>query len=156
MRAVRPLCYITVPCQDLRTVRRNPLDTSLSIFSIDFADPPRFAHDLGELGRFYLAYERLMDHWRQVLPEGVMLDVLYEDVVDDIEQQARRRLAWCGLEWDDACLTFHNQDGTVRTASAFQVRQPLYRSSLGRWKGYADQVRPLLEALNMKPETLSG
>jgi tetratricopeptide (TPR) repeat protein len=150
------LIHLALPNARIINVRRNPLDTCLSIFSIDFADPPGFAYDLGELGRFYLAYERLMDHWRQVLPEGVMLDVQYEDVVEDIEQQARQMLARCGLEWDDACLAFHDQHGTVRTASAYQVRQPLYRSSLGRWKVYADELRPLLEALNMKPECLSG
>ena len=88
-----------------------------------------------------------MAHWRAVLPEGAMLDVQYEDVVDDIEAQARRMLAFCGLPWDDACLAFHRQEGAVRTASAYQVRQPLFRSSMERWRAYERHLGPLLEAL---------
>jgi tetratricopeptide (TPR) repeat protein len=148
--------HLALPKARIVQVRRDPLDTCLSIFSINFTDPPAFAYDLGELGRYYRAYERLMDHWRQVLPEGVMLDVQYEDVVDDIEGQARRMLAFCGLPWDDACLAFHRQEGTVRTASAYQVRQPIYRQSLGRWRAYEKHLGPLLEALELKPESLAG
>ena len=76
-----------------------------------------------------------------------MLDVQYEEVVADIETQARRILDFCGLEWDDACLAFHKVERPVFTASAAQVRQPLYRSSVGRWRAYQDQLKPLLEAL---------
>jgi len=82
-----------------------------------------------------------------VLPPGAMLEVQYEDVVADLESQARRIVAYCGLEWDDACLSFHTTERPVRTASATQVRQPIYRSSVGRRQGYEDLLRPFLEAL---------
>ncbi len=141
------LIHLALPSAKIVHVRRNPLDTCLSIFSINFSDPPVFAYDLGELGRYYCAYERLMAHWRQVLPEGVMLNVQYEDVVDDIENQAHRLISFCGLPWDDACLAFHRQEGAVRTASAYQVRQPLFRSSMERWRAYERHLGPLLEAL---------
>jgi tetratricopeptide (TPR) repeat protein len=150
------LIHLALPNARIINVQRNTLDTCLSIFSIDFDDPPGFAYDLGELGRFYRAYERLMAHWRAVLPEGAMLDVRYEDMVDDSEAQARRMLAFCGLPWDDACLAFHRQERVVRTASAYQVRQPIYRQSLGRWRAYEKHLGPLLEALEIKPESLAG
>jgi tetratricopeptide (TPR) repeat protein len=143
------LIHLALPNARIVHVQRDPIDTCLSIFSTNFADPPAFAYDLGELGRYYRAYERLMDHWRAVLPEGVMLEVRYEDVVADVEGQARRLLAHCGLAWDPACLEFHTTARPVRTASVAQVRQPIYRSSVARWRRYQDQLAPLLEALGV-------
>ena len=89
-----------------------------------------FSYDLAELGRYYRWYHELMAHWRSVLPAGAMLDVSYEDVVDNLEQQARRLIDYCGLPWDDRCLSFHETSRPIATASNVQVRQPLYRSSL--------------------------
>jgi hypothetical protein len=89
-----------------------------------------------------------MEHWWTVLPPGVMLDVQYEELVADFEPQARRMLAHCGLAWDDACLAFHTTQRSVRTASAAQVRRPLYRTAVGRWKPYEAMLGPLLEALD--------
>ena len=89
----------------------------------------------------------MMAHWREVLPAGVMLDVQYEDVVSDLEGQARRIIAHCGLAWDDACLEFHNTERSVLTASATQVRQPIYRSSIGRWRPHEAALAPLLREL---------
>jgi len=88
---------------------------------------------------------RLMAHWRAVLPEGAMLEVQYEDLVDDFEVQARRIVEFCGLDWDERCLAFYKTERSVHTASAAQVRQPLYRSSIGRWRHYKEQLRPLLD-----------
>jgi tetratricopeptide (TPR) repeat protein len=144
------LIHLALPNAKIVHVQRNPLDSCLSIFATSFENPPKYAHDLGELGRYYRRYQQLMDHWRAVLPEGVMLDVRYEDVVDDIEGQARRLLAFCGLEWDDACLAFHKKSGTVRTASAYQVRQPLYRRSMERWRNYEKHLGPLIAALGQE------
>ena len=126
---------------------RDPIDTCLSCFSKLFADKQPFTYDLGELGRYYRAYQTLMDHWRRVLPAGAMLEVRYEDVVADLETQARRIVAYCGLEWNDSCLSFHTNTRPVRTASQLQVRQPLYRSSVGRWRPAPEILRPLLEGL---------
>jgi hypothetical protein len=89
----------------------------------------------------------LMAHWRAVLPKGVMLELAYEDVVDDLEGQTRALLAHCGLEWEGACLTFHQTERTVQTASVTQVRRPLYRGSVGRSRRYRPLIGPLLDAL---------
>ena len=123
----------------------------MSAYSLNFANPQGlgYTYDLSDLGRYYRAYERLAQHWADVLPPGVMLEVQYEEVVDDLEGQARRIVAHCGLEWDERCLAFHEADRPVRTASVGQVRQPIYRSSVGRWEPYREHIRPLLEALEL-------
>ncbi len=142
------LIHLALPNARIIHTRRNPIDTCLSNFSILFAENHQpYTYDLGELGRYYRAYEQLMEHWRAVLPPNAMLEVQYEDVVGDLETQARRIITYCGLEWDDACLAFHTTSRPVWTASARQVRQPLYSSSVGRWRPYKDMLRPLLEAL---------
>ncbi|MGO8919003.1 MAG: sulfotransferase family protein [Stellaceae bacterium] len=129
--------------------RRDPLDTCLSCFARLFAHDQPYTYDLRELGRYYRAYAALMEHWRSVLPPGVMLEVPYEAVVADVEAEARRILAHCGLPWDDACLAFHRSRRPVRTASASQVRQPIYRGSIGRWEPYRDWLQPLTDALGV-------
>jgi hypothetical protein len=106
-----------------------------------------YTYDLGELGRYYRAYEALMAHWRQVLPPGVMLEVQYEDIVDDLKGQAAAMIAHCGLAFEESCLAFHETRRPVRTASSTQVRQPLYRHAVGRSRPYAHLLRPLCQAL---------
>jgi tetratricopeptide (TPR) repeat protein len=138
---------LALPNARIIHVQRNPIDTCWSCFSLRFSEQLDFAYDLGELGRFYRAYEGLMEHWRKVLPEGAMLDVRYEDVIADVEIQARRIIDYCGLEWDDACLAFYETARPVRTASVAQVRQPIYKSSVERWRPYERHLGPLLEAL---------
>ncbi|HEX3990314.1 MAG TPA: sulfotransferase, partial [Acetobacteraceae bacterium] len=101
-----------------------------------------------ELGRYYRAYSDLMEHWRQVLPANAVLDVRYEDLVADLEGQSRRLLDYCEIPWNDACLAFHRNRRPVRTASATQVRQPLYANSVSRWHAFGDLAQPLLQALN--------
>jgi len=88
-----------------------------------------------------------MAHWRSVLPAGAMLDVVYENVVDDLEGEVRRLLDHCGLPWDERCLKFHENRRPIHTASALQVRQPLFRSSLQRWRRYEAFLGPLLAEL---------
>jgi hypothetical protein len=89
-----------------------------------------------------------MAHWREVLPPDRMLEIDYEDTVADLESQARRLVDFAGLEWDESCLSFHKTERAVATASREQVRNPIYKSSVGRWKRYGDGVRPLIEALS--------
>jgi hypothetical protein len=150
------LIHLALPNARIIHTHRNPIDTCLSNFSILFAENHQpYTYDLGELGRYYRAYEELMEHWRAVLPPDAMLEVQYEDVVADIENQARRIIAHCGLEWDDACLAFHTVSRPVWTASARQVRQPLYSSSVGRWRPYKDLLRPLIEALETPGRALA-
>ena len=105
-------------------------------------------YDLAELGRYYRHYERVMDHWRRVLPAGRILDVRYEDVVADLAGQARRMIAHCGLDWHDRCLAFHETGRPVHTASTVQVRQPIYRSAVGRARRFVPYIQPLLDALS--------
>jgi len=143
------LMHLALPNARILHACRDPIDTCLSCFAQLFAADQPFAYDLGELGRYYRAYSSLMTHWRSVLPPGVMLDVSYEELVGDLETQARRMVAHCGLGWDPACLSFHRTERVVRTASVTQVRQPIYRSSVGRWRPSHEQLRPLLEGLGM-------
>jgi tetratricopeptide (TPR) repeat protein len=142
------LIHLTMPNARIIHTRRDPVDTCLSCFSLLFTGNQPFTYDLGELGRYYRSYAALMDHWREVLPKGVMIDVQYETLVDDLEGQARALIAHCGLEWEEACLAFHKTKRPVQTASAVQVRAPVYRTSIGRWRQYDKFLQPLLEALS--------
>jgi hypothetical protein len=128
-------------------VQRDPVDTCLSCFSILFTGHLPYTYDLAELGRFYRGYEGVMRHWRQVLPKHAILDVSYEALVTDFENQARRIIDYCGLPWDDHCSAFHKTPRFVHTASVTQVRQPLYKSSVGRWQVYREMAGPLMDAL---------
>jgi tetratricopeptide (TPR) repeat protein len=141
------LIHLALPNARIIHTCRDPVDTCLSCFSILFQGDQPFTYELGELGRHYRAYNSLMEHWRHVLPEGVMLDVQYEELVADFERQARRIIAHCGLEWDDACLAYDKTARPVKTASAAQIRQPIYGSSVGRWRPDADVLQPLLDGL---------
>jgi Sulfotransferase family len=141
------LIRLALPQARIIHVRRDPVDTCLSCYSILFMGNQPHAYELGELGRYYHSYQRLMAHWRTVLPPDAMLEVDYEDVVADLEGQARRMVAYCGLDWDAACLSFHRTQRPVRTASAVQVRQPIYRDAIGRWRPAEVELRPLLDGL---------
>ena len=125
--------------------RRDPRDLCLSCYFQQFREV-NFAWDLGDLGRYYRSYERLMDHWHAVLPVQP-LDVVYEDLVANPEAVSRQMVAFCGLEWDDRCLSFYANRRPVQTMSKLQVRQPIYTTSVGRWRRYEKHLGPLLEAL---------
>ena len=142
------LIPLILPGARIIHTERDPADTCVSCFSKLFPFSQAFSYELGELGRYYRAYHTLMAHWRAVLPAGALLDVSYEAVVEDLESQARRLIAYCGLPWDDRCLDFHRTRRAVRTASAAQVRQPVFRSSLARWRRFEPWLAPLLGALN--------
>jgi tetratricopeptide (TPR) repeat protein len=142
------LIHVALPHARIVHVVRDPVDTCMSCYSKLFADGNPFSYDLAELGRYYRHYAALMAHWHRVLPAGRILDVRYEDVVADLEGQARRMLAHCGLAWDEACLAFHRTERPVLTASAAQVRQPIYDSAVGRKRAYEPHLEPLLDALN--------
>jgi tetratricopeptide (TPR) repeat protein len=141
------LIHIAFPGARIIHCVRDPLDTCVSCFSKLFTTGHAFSYQLDELGRFYRLYEELMQYWRAVLPTHRILDVHYEDVVADMETQARRLLEFCGLPWDEACLRFHEHARTVKTASLVQVRQPIYASSVGRWRRYSQYLEPLRQAL---------
>jgi len=130
--------------------RRDPIDTCLSCFIQNFGEPHGFTLDLRHLGQFYREYERLMAHWTRVLPVPVF-NLSYEELTADQEVVSRRLIAFCGLAWDERCLRFNETPRAVRTASTLQVRQPMYRSAVGRWKRYEAHLRPLIEALGEPP-----
>jgi tetratricopeptide (TPR) repeat protein len=142
------LIHLALPKARIIHVVRDPIDTCMSCYSKLFADGNPFSYDLAELGRYYRYYASLMAHWHRVLPGGRILDVRYEDVVADLEGEARRMLAYCGLDWDAGCLDFHRTERPVLTASAAQVREPIYDRSIGRRRAYEPHLAPLLDALN--------
>jgi tetratricopeptide (TPR) repeat protein len=143
------LIHLALPNARFINLRRDPLDTCVSCFSLLFTGSQPFAYDLAELGRYYRGYEAVMEHWHKVLPTGVMIDVHYEDLVDDLEGAARRVLHHCDLDWEDACRDFHDTKRAVRTASLMQVREPVYRRSIGTWRRYAEFLEPLGQALGV-------
>ncbi len=134
---------------------RDPFDTCLSCYFQDFRDAQPFVYELDRLGKYYRQYERLMAHWRSVLPRP-MLEVPYEALVGDPEPWSRRLLDYCGLAWDERVLRFFATERTVRTASYWQVRQPIYASSVGRWKHYRKHLGPLFAALGRTPADDDG
>lgn len=141
------LIHLCLPNARIIYCRRDAADTCLSCYTKRFGGEQRFAYDMGELGAYYRAADALADHWAKVLPPDRFTIVNYEEVVDDLEAQARRLTGFCGLEWHPACLRFHETEKQVRTASVNQVRKPIYRSSLRRWERYAPYIGPLLDAL---------
>ena len=140
------LLHLLLPRATIIHCVRNPVDTCLSCFRNYFAGFHPFAYDLAELGQYYRLYQGLMKHWRDVVPNKLQ-EICYEDLVADPEAQIRRLLEICGLDWDDRCLEFHQTERSVRTASAAQIRQPMYTSSVESWRKFEGHVGPLLERI---------
>jgi len=140
------LLRLILPNARIINARRHPLDSCLGSYKQLFAQGQPFTYDLTEIGEYYLQYQRLMDHWHQVLP-GFVLDVQYEDVVGDLEGQVRRILDYCDLPFEQACLDFHQTERAVKTASSQQVRQPIYSSSVNFWENYQSHLSELIEVL---------
>nr|WP_210325324.1 tetratricopeptide repeat-containing sulfotransferase family protein [Mesorhizobium silamurunense] len=139
--------HMMLPKAKIVHCARDAAATCLSIFKVHFrGDSHRYGYDLGELADFHNLYADIMAHWHKVLP-GVVHDVRYEDFVADQEGQTRALMAHLGLPWDDKVLAFHETDRPVRTASAAQVRQPMYQGSVDLWKRYGDRLKPLLDKL---------
>jgi tetratricopeptide (TPR) repeat protein len=141
------LIPLILPNAKIVHVKRNPVDTCVSCFTRLFNKHQDATYNLYELGRHYANYARLMNHWRAVLPASTFMEVQYEDIVADMEGQARRLIDWVGLPWDDKCLAFHENKRSIRTASVTQVRQPIYTSSVERWRNYEKYLGPLLDVL---------
>ena len=144
---------LILPNAKVINAKRHPLDSCLGSYKQLFARGQPFTYDLYELGEFYLEYQRVMDHWHEVLP-GKVLDVQYEDTVADLETQVRRILEHCDLPWNDACLKFYETDRAVKTASSEQVRQPIYSSAVQLWRNYEQHLGPLIEVLEPLLENL--
>jgi len=140
------LLHLILPNAKIINARRHPLDSCFGSFRQLFAKGQSFTYDLFDLGEYYMQYQRLMEHWHQVLP-GKVLDVKYEEVVADTENQIRRILDYCNLDWEDGCLNFHETDRDVKTASSEQVRRPIYASSVNSWRSYEPYLGDLIEIL---------
>lgn len=135
-----------LPGARLVLLRRHPLDACYAMYKTLFEAGYPFSYDLEDLGRYYAGWHRLMEHWRRVIP-GHFLELDYESLVLDQEAGTRRLLEHCDLEWDARCLQFHLNPAPAATASAAQVRRPLYRSSLGRWREHAAALEPTARIL---------
>jgi hypothetical protein len=125
---------------------RDPHDIGLSIWQLLFTADMPWAYDLAEIGRYYKTYQKAMAHWNGIFP-GEILEVNYEKMVQDQEGETRRLLEFCELPWDDRCLRFYETKRAVQTASHSQVRKPVYRDSLAKWKKYEKHLAPLVRAL---------
>jgi tetratricopeptide (TPR) repeat protein len=140
------LIHAILPNATIIDARRHPMDCCFSTFKQHFAEGQTFSYDLDDLGRYYRCYLSLMDHWDEVLP-GKVLHLQYEDLVREPEPNIRRLLDHCRLPFEAACLSFHQTRRSVRTASAEQVRQPLYTSGVGHWRHFERDLQPLRQAL---------
>jgi tetratricopeptide (TPR) repeat protein len=141
------LIHLMLPNAKIIHIRRNPVDTCLSGFSKLFSSGQAHSYDFTELGRYYRNYSRLMDHWHSVIPGDNFMEIQYEDLVANNEEKSRELISFVGLEWDKACLNFHQNRRPIRTASITQVRKPIYQSSIAKWKRYEKHLGPLLDAL---------
>lgn len=144
------LIHQALPNARIIALRRSAMDSCLSNYRQLFALEDRrfdYAFDLEDTAAYYRAFDSLMSHWRQTLPASQFMEIGYEDIVHDQEGQTRRLLDFCGLDWDPACLNFHENTAAVDTASSVQVRQPLYSGSIGRWQKYEGKLDGLKAAL---------
>ena len=138
-----------LPNAKIIDARRNPMDCCFSGYKQLFGEGQEFSYSLSDIGRYYNAYKDLMEHWHKVLP-GEILTVHHEDVLDDLEGEVKRILAFCGLEFEEACLAFHKTKRVIKTPSSEQVRQPLYKTGLGQWRPFNSFLTELKQELRVK------
>lgn len=142
------LIHALFPNAKIIHMQRNPIDTCLSCYTKLFSQGQFYSYDLIELGQYYRCYERIMEHWRTVLPSNAWIDIHYEEMVCNLETEAQRLFEFCDLTWDPACLNFYESKRQIRTASLTQVRQPIYTSSVERWRRFESELEPLIQALS--------
>jgi tetratricopeptide (TPR) repeat protein len=139
------LLHIAFPNARIVHMRRHPVDTCLSIWATPVANDIDLCASKENVVSMYLEYLRIMEHWRQLLPEDRFLDVQYEELVENKEAVTRNMIDFCGLEWDEACLNPELNDRAVKTPSVWQVRQPVYKTSVARWKRYENCLGPFVK-----------
>jgi hypothetical protein len=137
------LIHTALPAAKIILIQRHPLDACWAMYKVHFQGKFSFSYDQIELAEYYLAYRRLSRHWRATLPADVLLEMNYEDIVRDQAAASRRLIGFVGLPWDDEVLRFHQSAAPSATASAVQVRRPIYSSSVGRWRHHAERLAPL-------------
>jgi tetratricopeptide (TPR) repeat protein len=151
------LIHLIMPNAKIIDARRYSLDCCFSMFKQLFAQGQEFTYGLAEAGSYYNSYVQLMDHWNSVLPDKV-LTVNNEDVIEDLEGQVRRMLEFLELPYEEECISFHETDRLVRTPSSEQVRKPVNKEGMERWKPYSKHLKPLLDSLDealLKPEDIA-
>ena len=141
------LIYLALPKAKVVHVNRHPVDACFAMYKYLFKNAYPFSYDLDELGEYYIQHHRLMAHWREILPQGWLYDIRYEDIVSDQKKATESLLDYLDLEWEDACLEFYLNEQASTTGSASQVREPLYKSSVGKWSYYERQLLPLIDKL---------
>ena len=152
--------YVGLICKALPNARiihveRNAMDSCYGMYRTLFRAGYPFSYDLEDLGRYYIGYRSLVDHWRDVCGDAVHW-LRYEALVDDQEQTSKALIEYCGLDWEDACLEFHKNTSAVMTASSAQVRRPVYRDALQRWRRYEQQLEPLRRLLESNGIAIDG
>ena len=151
------LIHLIMPNAKIIDARRYPMDCCFSMFKQLFAQGQEFSYGLAEAGSYYRNYVNLMDHWNSVLPDKI-LRVNNEDVIEDLEGQVRRMLEFLELPFEEQCISFHETDRSVRTASSEQVRRPINKDGMERWKPYSKHLKPLVDNLGhqlLKPEDIN-
>jgi len=139
------LMKILFPDARIVHCQHNPLDNCISLFCHCFM-PLTCSFDLTELGQYYLDYQRLMSHWQNLFP-GEIFTLRYEELVVDQERVSKQLIDYVGLDWDEKCIDFHNNERNVMSPSNLQVRQPMYKYSMNKWKNYEKHIQPLIELL---------
>ncbi len=140
------LIHRALPQAKILILERHPLDVCYAVYKQMFTDIYQFSYDLNELAEYFIQHQKLMHHWQQSLPD-VVKTVRYENLVNDFENQAKDVIQFCGLPWQEACLNFHQNQQASTTASASQVRQKIYTTSVGMWKNYEQELQPLIDQL---------
>ena len=151
------LIHSILPNAKIIDARRYPLDCCFSMFKQLFAQGQEFTYGLAEAGNYYNSYVKLMNHWNKVLPNKI-LRVNNEDIIDDLEGQVKRMLDFLELPFEESCIKFYETDRSVRTASSEQVRKPINKSGMDRWKPYAKNLKTLVDNLDedlLKPEDIA-
>lgn len=141
------LIHLALPKAKIIHVERHPMDTCFAIYKQLFTKGYPFSYDLAELANYYIAHHQLMQHWKKILPD-LIYTIRYEDLVNNLEYEAKNLIQYCGLNWQQRCGLYHQNESPAITASAAQVRQPIYQSSVNKWQRYADYLTPLKDRLS--------
>ena len=144
-----------LPNAKVINAQRNPLDSCISSYKQLFYKGQSWSYDLFEIAEYYLEYQRMMDHWHKLFP-GEILDLKYENLINNQQDETESLLKYCGLEWEEQCLKFYETERSINTASSEQVRQPIYKGAMNAWKNYESHIGPLIETLEpvLSPEDL--
>ncbi len=141
------LIHWALPQAKMVLLDRHPVDVCFSNYKVLFKNGYEYSYSLEEIADYYIAYRRLMDHWKTVIPAESFYEISYEKLVANQEEESRKLVEFCGLEWQDACLQFYKNKEGVTTASLAQVRQPIYKSAVARWRNYREELQPLIARL---------